>query len=62
MVCLTDGALTKATRIGEGVEDDRYVCELGHEFGIDWSHGAATEAQWPPSAEVRAMIARRNEN
>lgn len=62
MVCFTDGMLTKATRIRDGVEDDQYVCERGHEFGVDWSHGAATEPQWPPSDEMRAAIARRNQS
>ena len=62
MVCLTDGTLTKATRIRDGLEDDQYVCELGHEFGVDWSHGEATEPQWPPTAELRALVANRSES
>ncbi len=49
-VCYGEGALTKATRVHEGVEDDHYVCEVGHDFGIDYRAGPATEAQWPPPA------------
>lgn len=55
MVCLTERKLTKATRVYEGVEDDHYRCALGHEFGMDWSRGEATEAQWPPSQELVAL-------
>jgi hypothetical protein len=55
MVCLTERKLTKATRVYEGVEDDRYECSLGHEFGMDWSRGEATEPQWPPSADLVAF-------
>ena len=56
MVCLTDaGQLTKANRIHEGDESDQYKCEKGHKFGMDWSTGPATEAQWPPSTELQAL-------
>jgi hypothetical protein len=56
MVCLRERRLTKASRIHEGVEDDHYRCELGHEFGMDWRRGPATEAQWPPSPELAAAL------
>lgn len=52
MVCLDDGAVIKATRVHEGLESDQYACERGHEFGLDWSSGPATEAQWPPPPEL----------
>jgi hypothetical protein len=52
MVCLDSGALTKATRVHEGVESDQYRCERGHEFGMDWSRGPATEPLWPPPPEL----------
>jgi hypothetical protein len=55
MECLTAGQLTRATRVYEGDEDDRYRCERGHEFGIDWGQGPATEPQWPPSPELEAF-------
>ena len=52
MVCFgDDGKLIRAVRTYEGDEDDRYRCERGHEFGIDWSRGPATEPQWPPGPE-----------
>ena len=51
MVCLSDGQITKAARIYEGAEDDRYRCEKGHEFGMDWRTGPATAPQWPPPPE-----------
>lgn len=55
MVCMMDdGRLIKATRIYEGDEDDRYRCEKGHEFGMDFRRGPATEPQWPPSPELVA--------
>jgi len=58
MVCMGDHAqLTKATRIHEGVEDDQYVCEKGHAFGMDWRE-PATEPQWPPSPEMVAAFER----
>ncbi|MEO8702742.1 MAG: hypothetical protein ABI867_22045 [Kofleriaceae bacterium] len=57
MVCLGDGPkLTKATRIYEGDEDDRYRCELGHEFGLDWARGKPTEPQWPPGPEYADLV------
>jgi hypothetical protein len=53
MVCMADdNLLVKATRVYEGVEDDKYVCEKGHEFGMDFRDGPATEPQWPPSPEL----------
>lgn len=52
MTCSCDGVVTRATRVYEGVEDDHYVCELGHEFGVDWSRGPPEEVQWPPSTEM----------
>jgi hypothetical protein len=55
MVCLFDhGRLTKATRIAEGDETDRYRCAKGHEHGVDWPM-PATEPQWPPPAELAAL-------
>ena len=50
--CLDSGAITKATRVYEGVESDQYICELGHQFAIDYRRGPATEPQWPPPPEV----------
>ena len=58
MVCLTDGEITKATRVYEGHEADRYECEKGHEFGMDFPKGPATEAMWPPSPELAALAKR----
>lgn len=55
MVCLSSGQLTKATRVHEGAESDRYRCELGHEFGMDWSRGPADEPQWPPPPELAEL-------
>lgn len=55
MVCLGDGQMTRAVRIYEGNESDQYRCEQGHEFGMDWSAGPATEALWPPSPELQAL-------
>ncbi|MFZ5469434.1 MAG: hypothetical protein ACOZIN_08355 [Myxococcota bacterium] len=55
MVCITSGQVTKATRTYEGDESDQYKCEQGHEFGMDWSKGPATEALWPPSPELAAL-------
>ena len=53
MVCLADGAkLTKATRVYEGAETDRYECENGHTFGMGWNE-PATEPQWPPGPEYK---------
>lgn len=59
MVCMGDHAqLTKATRIYEGDEDDRYRCEKGHTFGMDWRKGPATEPQWPPDPDLVAAFRR----
>lgn len=52
MVCLDEAKVTRATRIHEGVESDQYRCDVGHEFGMDWSRGPASEAQWPPPPEI----------
>lgn len=52
LVCLDDGALTKAVRVREGVESDDYRCERGHEFGLDWRGRPADEPQWPPPQEL----------
>lgn len=52
MVCYgDDGVLTRARRVYEGDEADRYRCEKGHEFGMDWPE-PATEPQWPPPPEL----------
>ncbi len=52
-------AITKATRVYEGIEDDHYVCELGHTFGVDYTHGGPpTEPQWPPPQELVDAITR----
>jgi hypothetical protein len=54
--CLEQGTVSRADRIHEGVEDDQYRCELGHQFGVDYRRGPATEAQWPPDpALVEAL-------
>jgi hypothetical protein len=57
--CYAENKITKATRVYEGAEDDKYRCELGHEFGVDYRKGPATEPQWPPPAELVASV---NEN
>ena len=57
LVCLSSGQVTQATRTYEGLEDDRYRCDHGHEFGMDWSKGEATEPLWPPSPELQAFAA-----
>jgi hypothetical protein len=48
MPCAFAGALTRAERVREGVEDDHDVCALGHAFGVDGRRGPATAPQWPP--------------
>ena len=53
--CLGDGNIVKASRIYEGDESDGYRCERGHEFGMDWTTGPATEPQWPPPPELAAL-------
>jgi len=55
--CLGEGKVTKATRVVEGVEDDQYLCELGHQFGVDYRRGPATELTWPLTPEQAAAIA-----
>lgn len=47
----------RAERTSEGIEDDEYLCEEGHTFGIDWSYGQPSVPQWPASAEDLAVIA-----
>ena len=55
IVCYQCGS--KAERTYEGTETDKYACDQGHEFGVNWSHGPIpTEPQWPPSEEVAAFI------
>ncbi|WP_156953434.1 hypothetical protein [Aquamicrobium defluvii] len=44
-----DGVLTRALRAHEGYEADRYRCEKGHAFTMDWPE-PANEPQWPPPA------------
>lgn len=56
MVCLDEGVLTKAVRVHEGVESDQYRCGKEHAFGMDWSHGPATEPEWPPGPELEAFV------
>ncbi len=58
MVCLDEKKLTKATRVHEGVESDQYVCELRHQFGIDWRGRPAEEPQWPPPPELETYVKR----
>jgi hypothetical protein len=56
--CLDGGKVTKATRVCEGAETDQYVCELGHQFGIDYRSGPATGPQWPPPPELVAAFSK----
>ena len=57
MVCLgDDNQLVKATRTQEGVESDQYHCVRGHDFGMDWRRGPATEPQWPPDPALVAEL------
>jgi len=59
MVCMGDhDELTRATRVHEGVEDDQYVCDKGHRFGMDWRGAPATEPQWPPSPDLVAAFSK----
>ena len=55
MICVSEGLLTEAARVDEGLEDDHYRCTNGHEFGIDWSRGSPAQPQWPPSEEMQAF-------
>jgi hypothetical protein len=48
----------RAERVYEGSEDDHYLCEDGHPFGIDWSRGMPTEPCWPTSDEDREAFER----
>lgn len=52
MECLDEGRLTRAVRVHEGVESDRYRCPAGHSFGMDWRTGPATDRLWPPPPEL----------
>jgi hypothetical protein len=57
MVCLSDdNTVVRATRIREGVESDNYICEKGHDFGLDYRNGPATSPQWPPPPELAAAL------
>jgi len=59
MVCMSDRReITPAGRVHEGIESDRYLCEQGHSFAIDWRTGPATEPQWPPDPELVKAFAR----
>jgi hypothetical protein len=53
--CLDAGQMVRAVRVYEGAEDDHYLCDQGHQFGIDWSRGAPDKPQWPPPPEIEAM-------
>lgn len=49
--------LGRAERTHEGIEDDLYLCEAGHKFGVDWSHGGPpAKSPWPPSEEEKALF------
>lgn len=53
MVCLMDDdIMTKAVRVSEGAEADKYRCEKGHTFSMDFPRGPATEPSWPPPPEL----------
>lgn len=54
--CLAEGKVSKATRVHEGVEDDQYECERGHQFGVEYRRGPATEPTWPLTPEQIAAI------
>lgn len=56
--CLEKGRVTRALRLVEGVETDRYLCWRGHLFGVDYRRGPATQKEWPPSAELLASVRR----
>jgi len=56
MQCLYEDRLAvRARRVYEGAETDRYRCEKGHLFGLDWPT-PASEPQWPPPADVLACL------
>lgn len=45
-----------ADRVGEGIEDDSYLCrECGKGFGIDWRRGGPEKPCWPLTPEERAL-------
>ncbi len=48
--------LTKATRTSEGIETDWYLCEKGHQVGVDYANGPPNEPPWPPTAELIAAM------
>lgn len=54
--CLGEAVVSRATRLYEGVEDDRYECERGHTFGVDYRRGPATAATWPLTPEQIAEV------
>lgn len=57
-VCLADNMeLVPAKRTYEGDETDEYKCDKGHTFGMDWSAGPAEQPQWPPSEELKQLVA-----
>ena len=54
--CLFDDRrVVRAERIFEGVEADRYRCEAGHGFGLDWPK-PAPEPQWPAPPGILAGL------
>lgn len=63
MTCMWESnTLTKATRVYEGIEDDHYLCEKGHTFGIDYDHcGPPAEPQWPPKPDLVEAMAKRDD-
>ncbi|HTE56518.1 MAG TPA: hypothetical protein VK698_36950 [Kofleriaceae bacterium] len=54
--CLGQSKVSKATRVHEGVENDQYECERGHQFGVHYRRGPATEPTWPLTPEQIAAI------
>ena len=55
-----------AERTSEGLEEDHYECEMGHEFSIPWStqEGGAPPPQipqWPPTEEFLTMFNKMSE-
>jgi hypothetical protein len=52
LICFRDTQqLVEAKRTAEGMENDQYVCEKSHKFGVDWRRGAPKTPQWPPGPE-----------
>jgi hypothetical protein len=60
MVCLHEGRLTRADLSYAGDETDDFLCEEGHNFGMDHPRAdeVSQELAWPPSAELKAWIAK----